>query len=247
MKKENWFENWFDTPWYHQLYCNHDFDEANRFIENLIAYLNPPNQSKILDLACGKGRHAMHINRLGYSVWGVDLSERSISSASKSENEHLKFSVHDMRMVFKPSHFDYIFNLFTSFGYFNAPEDNHRVMQSVCDGLKSEGIFVLDFLNASKVKNTLVSKERITKEDIEFSIHRQIRDNVILKEIDFDADGKHHHFEERVTAFELKDLEALFKPVRLSIIDTFGNYSLDKFNEEDSDRLILVAQKKTDQ
>jgi len=242
-KNPDWFENWFDTTWYHTLYSDRDYSEASKFIENLIGHLNPPITAKILDLACGKGRHALHINQLGYRVWGVDLSPCSITEAIESESDRLRFSVHDMRMVYKPDYFDYIFNLFTSFGYFNSQEDNLKVMQSVCDGLKPNGIFVLDFLNAKKVKKSLVKNEVITKGDIKFSIHREVKNNVIQKNIDFVVNGESLHFEERVTAFELNDLQELFKPFKLEIQEIFGNYNLEAFDAKTSDRLILVAKK----
>jgi SAM-dependent methyltransferase len=242
-EKCDWFENWFDTTWYHTLYRDRDYTEGSRFIENLIGFLKPTENATILDLACGKGRHAKHINRLGYRVWGVDLSSSSIESAIESENENLRFSVHDMRMVYKPHYFNYIFNLFTSFGYFNNREDNLRVMESVCEGLKPNGIFVLDFLNANKVKNNLVVQEKITKEGIEFSIKREVKNNIIQKNIDFESDGKKLHFEERVTAFELEDLIELFAPFKLKIEKVFGDYNLEEFNAETSNRLILVARK----
>lgn len=242
-KNPDWFENWFDTTWYHTLYSDRDYTEASKFIENLIGHLKPKKEAKILDLACGKGRHAMHINRLGYKVWGVDLSSSSIASAIQSENERLRFSVHDMRMVYKPNYFDFIFNLFTSFGYFNDREDNLRVMKSVCEGLKPNGIFVLDFLNAYKVKRELVNDEIVTKGGIDFSIRREVNNNVIQKNIDFEVDGEQLHFEERVTAFELNDLKELFLPFNLEIQDVFGNYDLSDFVEKTSDRLILVAKK----
>jgi len=53
---ENWYASWFDTPYYHILYKDRDYDEAQAFMDNLTHYLNLPEESKILDLACGKGR-----------------------------------------------------------------------------------------------------------------------------------------------------------------------------------------------
>ncbi|MFN3940966.1 MAG: YkgJ family cysteine cluster protein, partial [Chitinophagales bacterium] len=82
-----------------------------------------PAVSKILDLACGKGRHSIYLNQLGYDVTGADLSENSIKEASKFANEKLHFKVHDMRIPFEEK-YDAIFNLFTSFGYFENDADN---------------------------------------------------------------------------------------------------------------------------
>ena len=79
--KKSWYTNWFDTPFYHILYKDRDYDEAQLFIENITHYLNLPEQAKVLDLACGRGRHSIFLNKLGYDVIGTDLSNNSIEYA----------------------------------------------------------------------------------------------------------------------------------------------------------------------
>ena len=74
MKKNEWFKDWFNTSYYHTLYKNRDDKEAERFVKNLVNFTKLPLKSKILDLACGKGRHSITLNRLGMDVIGVDLS-----------------------------------------------------------------------------------------------------------------------------------------------------------------------------
>ena len=76
-----WFTSWFDTPYYHTLYKDRNHSEAQVFMDNLTNYLNVPEHGEILDLACGKGRHSIYLNSLGYNVTGVDLSENSIEYA----------------------------------------------------------------------------------------------------------------------------------------------------------------------
>ena len=82
-KEDNWFASWFDTEYYHILYKDRDYNEAQLFMDNLTQYLNLPEDAKILDLACGKGRHSVFLNELGYQVSGVDLSENSIKQLKK--------------------------------------------------------------------------------------------------------------------------------------------------------------------
>src|SRR6478609_7587991 len=111
----NWFENWFDTDYYHLLYRHRDDDEAHEFIGALLAHLNPLPGQKALDLACGRGRHSVYLNSKNLDVTGVDLSKSSIAFAKKYENETLHFEVQDMRKSMGINKYDYIFNLFTSF------------------------------------------------------------------------------------------------------------------------------------
>lgn len=96
---KNWFTSWFDTDFYHILYKDRDEQEAKFFMDNLTQYLNLPEDARILDLPCGRGRHSVYLNELGYNVVGADLSANSIAFARKFENENLKFTQFDMRTV----------------------------------------------------------------------------------------------------------------------------------------------------
>ena len=124
MERE-WFEQWFDTKYYHILYKDRDHEEARRFIDTLIKYLSPVPNSRILDLACGKGRYSVFLADKGFEVTGIDLSVQSIEYARQFENDHLSFYTHDMRLPFRINYFDYVFNFFTSFGYFEE-DKSHR-------------------------------------------------------------------------------------------------------------------------
>ena len=126
----SWYTSWFDTPFYHILYKDRDYSEAQDFMTNLTEYLNMPEHGTIMDLACGKGRHSVFLNTLGYNVLGVDLSQNSINYAKQFENETLKFEVHNMCEPYD-GEFDAVFNLFTSFGYFDKEEDNLNTIKAI--------------------------------------------------------------------------------------------------------------------
>lgn len=241
MQKEtnSWFASWFDTPYYHILYKDRDYEEAQLFMDNITNYLNLPEEAKILDLACGKGRHSVYLNHLGYDVTGADLSENSIAEAKKFENDKLHFVVHDMREPFNEK-FDAIFNLFTSFGYFDDDNDNLRTLKSICKSLTEYGFAVIDFMNVHHVIQNLVPKEVKTVEGIDFHIKRYVKDGHIIKEIDFEDNGKKHHYTERVQALTLEDFEAMLENTDIHLLDIFGDYKLRKFYKNESERLIMV-------
>jgi len=240
-QKQEWFKEWFDTKYYHILYQERNDDEAEQFMRNLLTYLRLEKNSKILDLPCGKGRHAVFLNSLGYDVVGADLSKNSIEHAQKFTNKTLHFKVHDMRTEFVTK-FDAIFNLFTSFGYFEDEETNIKVLQNLKDGLKKNGVLVIDFMNAMYVKQHHVREEIITKNNIEFTITRSVTDHFILKDIRFTADGKKHHFTERVKYLPLATLKGYLKKANLKLTRTFGEYSLVDFDRKNSSRLILILE-----
>lgn len=239
-----WFEQWFDTPYYHILYSNHDNSEAKKFLDLLTDFLKLEKKSKIIDLACGKGRHSVYLNKLGFDVLGLDLSEQSIRFDKQFENETLQFRVHDMRNKIECEPADAVFSLFTSFGYFEKEEDDKHVFQSVFDVLKNRAFFVLDFLNAYFVKKNIVETTSVEKENIIFNIHKYIENEQIIKEIDFEDNGKKFHFFERVKLTSPKKIRKLAEDFNFEFIKSWGDYQLNDFDEENSPRCINLFRKK---
>tara|TARA_B100000508_G_scaffold48272_1_gene37507 strand:- start:55997 stop:56740 length:744 start_codon:yes stop_codon:yes gene_type:complete len=242
--KKEWFAEWFDTSYYHILYKHRDLKEAERFISNLLGFLDLPENANCLDLACGKGRHSVYLNKLGLKVTGVDLSSNSIGSAKEFENESLKFDVHDMREVYKSNEYDAIFNLFTSFGYFDSDEDNLNVLRSINKMLKPEGIVVIDFMNVHKTINNLVESESKEIDGITFNIKRSFDGDHIYKNISFEDKGHAYSFQERVQGITKEKFLDLFEATGFTVKNIFGNFSLDAFDENNSDRLIFICEKK---
>ncbi|RZV60126.1 MAG: class I SAM-dependent methyltransferase [Flavobacteriaceae bacterium] len=236
---KHWYASWFDTPFYHILYKDRDKEEANAFMANLTAYLNLPEKGTILDLACGKGRHAVYLNSIGYDVTGVDLSENSIAFAKQFENETLRFEVHDMCKPY-PKQFDAVFNLFTSFGYFENEEDNLSTIKAIKDELNETGFGVIDFMNSNYVIENLVPENTKTIEGIAFHQKRYEKGGFIIKDIDFTHEDEDYQFTEKVRAFTLSDFQELFDKAGTTLLDIFGDHKLNTFNEATSERLIMI-------
>lgn len=241
--EKQWYESWFDSPFYHILYKKRDDNEAKDFIDNLINYLEPSAAANVLDLACGKGRFSRFLANKGFEVTGLDLSENSIRFARQFESNNLSFYTHDMRKVFRVNYYDCIFSFFTSFGYFDSERDDLNSLKSVAKGLKKDGVYILDFFNSEYVIKNLVSEETKNLGGIDFLIKKKIEDAFVFKTIDFEKDGESYHFEERVRLFGLDDFERLISSAGMKIIQTFGDYSLSNFDRESSPRLVLVIKK----
>lgn len=238
-----WFKDWFNTSYYHTLYGQRDENEAKLFINNLLNFLNPHDGAVFLDLACGKGRHSFDLSSHGYKVCGVDLSTESIAEAKKLANTHLEFDVHDMRKPYRLSHFDYVCNLFTSFGYFDEQNDNLLTLSAVFQELKPNGVFVQDFFNASKVQKNLIPYELKSIAGIDFEITKEIIDKRVIKTIRFTDQNEDFEFQEKVSLFDLEDFKAMYHKSGLDLLHVFGDYQLNAFDPENSDRLILIAHK----
>ena len=236
---ENWYSSWFDTPFYHILYKDRDNKEASNFMDTLTSFLKLSKEAEILDLACGKGRHSKYLNELGFRVTGVDLSPKSIAFAKQFENSNLVFEEHDMSISY-PKKFDAVFNLFTSFGYFENEKDNLRTIKAIKSELKPNGFAVIDFLNAEFVKSNLVPSETKTVNGIDFNIERIIENGYIIKKIHFIVDNKDYRFEERVRALTLSEFKNFFNEANANLLYCFGDYQLNEFDVESSERLILI-------
>lgn len=241
--QRKWFQYWFNSPYYHILYSQRNDEEAEFLIDNLSSYLKPKANSRVLDIACGRGRHSIYLNKKGYDVTGIDLSEQSIKYAQQFEQKNLHFYVHDMRKLSYINYFNIALNLFTSFGYFETEKDHVNALKSFRKGLKEDGILVIDYFNTQKIIKNLTNQEIKTIDGIEFHLHKFVAEGKIIKHINFEHKLKTYAFEERVQAFLLADFERMLTKSGLNITATFGNYALDPFDEIKSDRLILVCKK----
>jgi len=240
-KTTKWYASWFNTSYYHLLYKDRDDSEAKRFMDTLTQHLSIQTEESILDLACGKGRHSRYLNTLGYNITGVDLSENSILSAKKYSNERLNFDVHDMTQPYGKQ-FNFVFNLFTSFGYFENEIDNVNTIKSIKANLKPNGIGVIDFFNAQQVIANLVKEEVKVVEHVTFNIKRFVENGFIVKQIDFTDKGEDFSFQERVKAISLDDFKHYLELAGFTLLEMFGDYNLSKFDPKSSSRLILIFQ-----
>ncbi len=238
----DWFSEWFDSPYYHILYKNRDLQEAELFIDNLASYLNLPKGAAVADIPCGKGRHSLYLNKKGFVVSGADLSPESINYAQTFSNPSLDFFIHDMREHFAEKKYDAVLNIFTSFGYFDDQKDNQRCVDAFAKAMKTDGILVMDFINFTKTIRTICFKESKTIDGVTFHLEKKIEKNHLIKDILFTDKGKDYHFQEKVSILYKEDFIKYFTFAGLKVKAIFGDYHLNPFDSENSDRLILVAE-----
>lgn len=241
----SWFESWFNSPYYHILYQHRDDKEAELFIDQLYHHFQIDENKRILDLACGAGRHAIYMASKGNYVMGIDLAPNSINEAKSKANtkglsNKLQFQVEDMRYFELGVKFDFIFNLFTSFGYFDNKEDNLRVLHCAKKHLNENGILIIDYLNSQLVRAKGEENNSKTISGINFSIHKYFERDFVLKEIIVNEDGQVYKFREQVQLFERDELEQMLKKIGFEIINHFGDYQLGEY-KVDSPRSIFVA------
>jgi 2-polyprenyl-3-methyl-5-hydroxy-6-metoxy-1,4-benzoquinol methylase len=243
-QEKDWYEAWFDSPYYHILYKDRDEEEAAFFVDRLVERLDTKGGERFLDLACGKGRHSIQLHRKGFDVTGVDLSTNNIREAKTHEDDGLRFDVHDMRLIYdREKGFDKVLNLFSSFGYFRTEGENFRVIRSAAEQLRPGGELVIDFMNTQRALQTLASEEVKEVDGIDFHIHRYIDQGVLIKRIAFEDGGKEFEFREKLRILFDNDLQFMLERAGMQVKDRFGDYALTPFDRRDSERLIIIAQK----
>jgi SAM-dependent methyltransferase len=238
-----WYESWFESPWYMRLYRHRTEEEAHEAIELVTHHANVPKGSRILDLACGYGRHALVLAEAGYHVTGLDASHFLIRRAEEVfPHPNVNYVVGDMRGPFPHAPYDAIVNFFTSFGYFDTPEEDAKVLHAVHDALVGGGQFIMDFLNARFVTEHLVAESMSLVENATIIQDRRIADGFVHKHISINIPCSHElEFDERVRLYTCDELVAMITAAGMTVDRILGNYDGASFVEETSARCIIIA------
>jgi SAM-dependent methyltransferase len=245
MENHPWFKDWFNSPYYHQLYFNRDEKEAAAFIDKLIEYLQPVPGARMLDVACGKGRHSIHLAEKGFDVTGIDLSEDSIREALQHERDTLHFYLHDMRLPFWINYFDAAFNFFTSFGYFKTRREHDNGIRTIAQSLKPDGLFVMDYLNVHYAEDNLVHRFEKEIDGVTYFITKWFDETHFYKKIQVEDEALLEPlvYTEKVAKFSLGDFTEMFAYQGLQIQEVFGDYNFAGYDVNKSPRLLMIAKK----
>lgn len=246
MEDHPWFKDWFNSPYYHLLYANRDFKEASDFIDKLITHLQPAPGATMLDVACGKGRHSIHLAEKGYDVTGIDLSEESIEDALTHQTDKLHFYIHDMRLPFWINYFDFAFNFFTSFGYFKTQRENDNAIRTIAQSINRHGRFVMDYLNTHCAEANAMHNMEKDINGVHYAITKWTDEKHFYKKIIITHTALKEPLEyiEQVEKFTLADFTRMFEKQGLQIQEVYGDYNFEPYNVDSSQRLIMIAKKK---
>jgi SAM-dependent methyltransferase len=216
-----WFEEWFGEE-YLKLYPHRDEAEATRAVATIGRFVGLRPGWRVLDVACGAGRHARAFRQAGARCVGVDLSATLLRLARKATDAHLVRA--DMRLLpIRPGSMDLTVNLFTSFGYFEREVDHTTALREMIATVKPGGWFVIDFLNPSAVRRKLVPRERVRVESGEVEVGRSVSadGHYVCKTI-ITPSGR--RFVERVRLFEPEEIGTMLEAEGIDIQHRFGDY-----------------------
>ena len=237
--------NWFDSPYYQILYAHRDESEAAAFIDRILEVTPLPAGSRVLDAGCGNGRHALHLHSRGLNVDAIDSAPSKISQAKKMEQDGLRFELKNFSSPGNVGHYDAVFSFFTSFGFGNTENENVSLLHHFEKMLRPGGMILIDYMNSPFVLANLVKKESIEAGNgIRFEINRGVCNHQITKSIFVCDQEKQYKFEEKVMQIGLDDFRRYFRSCHLALTHVFGDYSLNPFVENHSERLILIGRKR---
>ena len=232
-----WFEEWFGEE-YLRLYPHRDDRDAERAV-NLILRTVPFQPGwRVLDVACGAGRHARAFEAAGGRCTGLDLSLTLLRLARQVTKAPLVRA--DMRQLpIRLAAMDLTVNLFTSFGYFDQDSEHTAALNEMIATVRPGGWFVIDFLNPATVRRQLVPEETLEVSGSKVRVSRSVSPDgrYVCKSIHADHGRE---FRERVRLFEPDQMVDMLESAGVTVQYRFGDYDANALGG-DSPRTILAG------
>jgi SAM-dependent methyltransferase len=231
----NWYETAFQRE-YLDLYYGRDDKAAKAEAEFAAEALGLAPGARILDIACGGGRHARAFEALGYDVVGLDLSSDLLQEADGITRVR-----GDMRALPFAGSFDAATSFFTSFGYFDD-DGNRSVLRTAASALRSGGVYLLDYLNAIVVQTALVPESEEVRDGVTYRARRRIENGRVVKDVEILRGEETLSYTESVRLYIHNELVEMLAQAGLDAVAAYGDFDGSDYTT-DAPRCILVARK----
>lgn len=244
-------------PWYEDddfwavtesfLFSEDRLAAAKTDVDGAIKLLALKPSVRVLDLCCGLARHSLELARRGYKVTGVDRTRIYIERAKKSaKNQGVEpeFIQEDMRRFVRPSAFDAVINLFTSFGYFEDEPDNLQVLNNIYHSLKPGGAALFDTISKEILARDFKERDWLECGDALLLEQRSVDKDwkwfkprwIIVK------DGSKHEFRWKIRLYSGPEFKALLKRAGFKEVQLYGGLDGTPY-DRNAKRLVAVARK----
>lgn len=241
-----WYVDGFGEH-YLELYAHRNEREAELALALLARSGRLATRQRLLDLACGAGRHLAGLGRRGQQAVGLDLSRPLLAAARGRLRPGLALVRGDMRQLpFASGCFDGALSMFTSFGYFRDDSENWQVLAELARVLRPGAWLFFDFLNRRYLEQGLVRRGRRQSEAWVAEEERAIEGDRIVKRVTLRpraGTGEPLHYEESVRLFTPAELAAGLAGLGFRERERWGDYHGQPFAPETSPRLILLLER----
>lgn len=241
-----WWKKYFSED-YLKLY-SHDEGQSSREVSAVIRMLQLHEGQRVLDLACGFGRHSVILAQKGFNVTGYDLSSSFLKKAreiAESLLVGLDLKQGDMREIPYNEEFDAIINMFTAFGFFDRESEDLKVLEGIYRALRPGGQFLMDVINREYALSDLIHR-RWTNENSSYLLEERFFDyfnsRLELTNRLIHSSGEVKEANYSIRLYTLTEMLELFNKAGLVLTDVYGNFDGENYTAR-SPRMILVASK----
>jgi SAM-dependent methyltransferase len=245
-----WYENFFGRDWLELVALRISEERTREQVDFLVEALALAPGARVLDLACGHGRHSLELARRGYRVTGLDLSAPSLEVARETAEDgglEVEFGECDMREIPFEDEFDAVLNLFSSFGYFEDAEDDRRVLSAVAGALRPGGAFLLDTIHPPWLFRHFQPLSWEEHDDGTLFLEERtldlLRGRSDARWIAVRPDGGRSELRHSLRIYTLAELASMLAEAGLDVERTYGGFDGSELGLE-SRRLIVVARKR---
>ncbi len=216
-------------------------------VEKIIKLLQMQERAKILDLCCGTGRHSLEFSRRAFEVTGVDRTAAYLEKArlrAEQLNLNATFILGDMREYCVPNDFDFIINLFGSFGYFQNPDDDRKVVTNMYTSLRAGGQFLIETAGKEILARSFQERDCSEEGDILILAERQVVQHWSRIETRWIVIQGAHRVEHRVSvrSYSAMELSALLFDCGFPKVRIYGSLDGTEYDQT-AQRLVVVGQK----
>jgi len=222
-------------------------DEAGPEVEQIAVLAGVEAGARVLDAACGFGRHSVAFAQRGFQVTGVDRVASYLDEARErvqAEGLDAEFILSDLRTFQSPDPFDLAVNCMTAFGYFEDQADNVRVMQTLCDALKPGGALVMDLMGKEVLARVFQVRDWTERNGVFLLQERKVERGwswMNDRWLYITPDGQ-HEFPVCLWLYSAQELTDMARGVGFSEATAYGDFEGNPYDHE-AKRLVMVARK----
>ena len=246
--EKQWFDKeafWSETM--PVLFHQGRIEKSAEEIASIVTLTGIKEKSSVLDMCCGIGRHSLEFARHGHFVTGVDRTESYLEKAKNAavkEKLEIDFVKSDMRKYSKPGSFDLAVNLFTSFGYFDDPEDDRTVVKNLYRSLKPGGKLVVEMMGKEILARIYRERDWSTIEDYIILEDRKITNDWAMVESNWIIIKGNEKFTHKFThrLYSAAELKSLLLSAGFSNAKAYGGLDGSVY-DHNAKRLVIVGER----